>query len=191
MSPFLETFGFASVRGYRAGAVAPPAYELIQTQVLTSSQSAVNFSSIPQTYKHLQLRTVVKSDNGSSFDILLMRINGATSGYSQHALYGDGGASQVYSSGAASTANIQVGWVNGSSTTGAFAPSIIDILDYASTVKNKTVRSLSGTPTGLPRVFLYSGAYFSTTTVSSLSFVSNYAANWVAGSRFSLYGIKG
>jgi len=191
MSPLLETFGFGSVRGYRAGNGAPPAYELIQTQVLTSSQSAVNFSSIPQTYKHLQLRTSVKSDRGGGFDILVMRINGATTGYSQHALYGDSGSSAVVSSATASAANIQVGWVYGSATTSAFGPSVIDILDYASTTKNKTVKSLNGMTTGTPRVFLYSGAYFSTTTVSSLSFVSNYAANWIAGSRFSLYGIKG
>ena len=179
--------------GIMAGSIAgvDPAYELIQSQLLTGTQSLVTFSSIPQTYKHLQVRAVVKSDYSGSFDIMLMRVNGATSNYSQHVLLGNPGSNSVLSSSTAGAANIQVGWVNGSPTTSAFAPAVIDILDSFSTTKNKTVRSFSGSPNDLARVGLYSGAYFSTTTISSLSFLSNYAGNWIAGSRFSLYGVKG
>ena len=72
--------------------------------------------------------------------------------------------------------------------------SIIDIHDYASTTKAKTVRSIGGfddnATIGISRMQLSSGLWTQTTAISSLVFTfGGDALN--AGSVFSLYGIKG
>jgi hypothetical protein len=72
-----------------------------------------------------------------------------------------------------------------------FAPAVIDVLDFSSSVKNKTFRSLSGlvsTPSN--SISIRSGLYFKTDPITTLSIFDSRGENWVAGSRFSLYGVK-
>jgi hypothetical protein len=76
-----------------------------------------------------------------------------------------------------------------------FGAGVVDILDAFSTTKNKTVRAFSGNYTAANNlgdrqiVHLASGVYLSTTAINSLTLYA--ANNLVAGSRFSLYGIRG
>jgi len=67
---------------------------------------------------------------------------------------------------------------------------VLDILDAYSTTKNKTIRSLSGMTGGANNLQLYSGLWNNTAAISSLNIFPG-ATNFVAGSRFSLYGIRG
>ena len=90
MSPLLETFANASVRGYFAAAVVDSgAYELISTTILSTTATSVTFSSIPSTYKHLQIRYIARATTGGVANFT-MTFNGTSSGYSYHGLYGDG-----------------------------------------------------------------------------------------------------
>jgi len=73
----------------------------------------------------------------------------------------------------------------------------IDLLDFYSTSKNKTVRGFSGTMsadaggfTG-KEVQLSSSFRDSTVAITAVTLDPLFGANLVAGSRFSLYGIKG
>jgi hypothetical protein len=168
---------------------APAFYELIQTQVLGSSAASVTFSSIPATYTHLQLRYTARTNSNQS--VLRGRFNSDTTSanYSRHYLYGDGS-----SVGSAASANN--GWLDfGPLEVGSdlFTAGIVDVLDYANTNKNKTTRALAGRRgTSNPFIQLSSGAWFSTSAVTSLT-VSEafFGQNLLTGSRFSLYGIKG
>jgi hypothetical protein len=67
--------------------------------------------------------------------------------------------------------------------------SIHDVLDYSSTVKNKTVRTLNAWDNnGSGLVLLYSGMNTSTDAVSSITITG--ASTFAINSSFSLYGVK-
>jgi hypothetical protein len=188
----LSALGIFSAAG-AGGAAVSSDYELISTTVLGTATSSVAFASLgtySSTYKHLQVRYVARDTYGATANAILMRINSETSGYSNHILEGNGSA--VSSNGITNTV-LRVGNIaEASATANSFGAGVIDILDPYSTTKNKTVRSFAGVNAGGANlVTLMSGAYLSTTAVSSLTFVFTDGSNAVVGSRFSLYGIKG
>ena len=170
---------------------ATPAFELISSQILTSSASSVTFSSIPSDYKHLQVRALVQTSNGNYNGELNVQFNGVGgTSYSHHALWGNGGS--VISDGTTSTDGIERIYVTGSTTASVFGAVIIDILDYSSTNKNTTVRSLNGYAGSNGEIHLTSGMFNNTAAVTSITFDSASAAqNLQSGSRFSLYGVRG
>ena len=173
-----------------AGGAAAGAYELISTTVLGANTATVSFSSIPQTYKHLQVRMVARNSSAASQQNLAMQFNntGGTA-YASHRLFGDGGS--VYSQATTSTFYSVFGFIGANSqTSNIFTPAVIDVLDYASTTKNKTIRGLSGFTGNLSsRVVLGSGLFADLTAVTRLDLAMN-TGDFMAGSRFSLYGIK-
>jgi hypothetical protein len=165
-------------------------YELISTTILPSTQSSVVFdvSSFASTYKHLQVRVVARSNRADLDSPLGMQFNGITSGYFWHELQGTGSA--VQSQSATSQTSMRLGTPTAaSSATNNFGATIIDILDAYSTTKNKTFRSFSGA-TNLNRIKLMSGSVASTNSATSITVLDQFGS-FIAGSRFSLYGIKG
>ena len=143
----------------------------------------VTFNDIPQTYKHLQIRAMHFAPTG---DNVAMRINGDYGPYPRHQVYGDG--SGVAANASTTNNAIQIGLSGTSSGPGVF---VTDILDYANTNKNKTIRALCGyDANGSGYVVLRSGLYMSTTPVTSI-FIFSENGNISQYSRFSLYGIRG
>jgi hypothetical protein len=173
------------------GAVASD-YELIASEILGSAQSSVTFSSLgdySSTYKHLQIRATVKVNVSSGIGNLCMRLNGDTgNNYAWHYLRGNG--STVGSDNTTSTNFMEVGLVPyGNQADNAFYASVIDLLDpYAA--KNKTLRALYGGHTGTNLVGLGSGLWVNTASLTSAQLFP-ITESFVAGSRFSLYGVKG
>ena len=173
---------------YAAQVVAPiNSYESIATvNVGSGGSSTITFSSIPSTYKHLQLRSI--NLTSTSLNTINMTFNGSSSSYAQHVLFGDG--SSAAAAAASSTTYAVIG-LNGTTT----APSamVVDILDYTSTDKNKTVRSLSGfDANGSGYVQLRSGLWYATpAAINSISITVAGGANFNQYSSFALYGIKG
>jgi len=192
--PLLQTIGNATARAWRryGPTTAAADYELISTTVLGSSAASVTFSGLGTSaaaYKHLQIRYTAKSVS-SMFDVT-MQINGDSgSNYAWHILYGNG--SSALSAAGTSQTSARVGNAMQSDVSNGFATSIVDILDFSNTSKNKTVRSLYGNvgSAGNTYVGLWSAAWLSTSAVTSLVFGSSSAFNFVTGSRFSLYGLK-
>jgi hypothetical protein len=173
----------------QGGGGAAGSFELIQTQILGSNAASVTFSSIPQTYIHLQLRWVAQTSSNAS--VLRARFNSdTTSGnYTRHYLYGDG-------SSVGSIADNNRGWSEMGSLdvgTNVFASGVVDILDYSRTTKNKTVRTLNGKRgSANPLIQLGSSAWLSTSAISSIELSEAFfGQNLLTGSRFSLYGIQG
>lgn len=181
---------------YRNISAGNPQYsdmELISTTILgTASTGTIVFDNIPQGFKHLQLRISARAANGgNNYEYIFMRVNNVgTATYSQHDLYGNG--SSVASQALASNSGGTGGYVTGSaSTSNDFGASIVDILDYTSTSKNKTWRGLSGRAGGNNLIMLSSSALYSTSAITRIDLLIIYGTLFAAGSRFSLYGIKG
>jgi hypothetical protein len=172
-----------------SGGAAASDFQLISSQVLASTATSVTFSSIPSTFRHLQIR-VTYHQNTSGYLFFTANNHSAAGSTSGHYLIGNG--STVVSDG-------HINWpgyfFNGD--TGAtdadgssvFTAAIIDALDYSQTTKAKTYRSLWGQAvSGNNNVVLTSGRDASTEAVDTIKLWTGGAQLFAVGSRFSLYG---
>ena len=159
--------------------------------------SSVTFSSIPATYKHLQIRCIMR-DTGTAADWnnVYATFNGDTAAnYSTHYIRAYGATADIYASGFANTSNMWVGLLPSSfaSYGTSYAATVIDILDYADTNKYKTLRSLNGSDTN-SATYGYanfgSGSWRSTSAVNSVTITAT-GRTLAQYSHFALYGIKG
>jgi len=165
-------------------------YELISSQILGTASVNVEFNNIPQTYKHLQVRLMARSSFALNYDNLAFYLNNTTtSTYATHALFGDG--SSVSTSEFISQARLffPTLFIGASNTANSFQGGVIDILDYSSTTKNTTTRTFTGAAGSQSRIALISGLWNNTAAITRINFETS--GNLVAGSRFSLYGIRG
>jgi hypothetical protein len=187
----LIPLGFLAGSG---GVALDTSYELIESVILGSSQSSVTFSSLgtySSTYKHLQIRMVARDNRAADINNIFFTFNGDTAAnYSYHLLAGtgssvisDNGVSQTF--GAAGTS------LGTSGTSNAFSPSVFDILDPFSTTKNKTTRALTGVNSSASQIRIWSSSHRSTSSLTSVNLFPSGSSSFIAGSRFSLYGIKG
>jgi len=183
------------ISGLLAGGVAAStnSYESIATVSIGSGGAATaTFSSIPSTFKHLQVRLITRNDRANTLDGLYMRFNSDSgTNYSDHFLRGSGSA--VDANADVSSAYMLMGTVAASSATASvFAGGIIDVLDYADVNKYKTVRNLLGyDANGSGYVGLFSGNWRSTSAVTSITLGSTNGSGFLQNSQFALYGIKG
>lgn len=179
------------------------AYESIATYTPSGSTGTVTFSSIPQTYTHLQLRIQARGTSGSGgyYTSVAVTLNGDTTAGNYYWHYvGGNGASTIGSSGSGYSTNSLINIPNALNTASVFAGGIIDIYDYTSTTKNKTLRSINGAELNNTSGFPYSGAIFLSSmlwkktpeAITSITFTadSTYSTNFAAGSSFALYGVK-
>ena len=172
-------------------------YELIATTILGTAQASVVFtvSSFASTYKHLQIRYASRGTTAANLVSNRMHMNniGGASGTS-YALHGLGGSTNVFSYGFANERSLLCGLSAGANqATNVFGSGVVDILDYSSSTKNTTVRALSGVSSGVntsSEVAINGGLFNNTAAVTEITITPD-SGNLVAGSRFSLYGIRG
>jgi hypothetical protein len=169
-------------------------YESIATTVLGSATSTIDFTSIPQTYKHLQIRFMARdSRTGTPLEGYLIRFNSDTAAtYQDHMVFGDGSSAATSSNlGAGATAMAPYAIASAGATASVFGVSIVDVLDYTNTNKYKTIRGLSGTDNnGAGAVGFTSGAWRNTAAVTAISIVAN-VGSFQTYTHAALYGIKG
>ena len=168
------------------GHLSTNAYESIATVTVGSGgQSSISFTSIPSTYKHLQVRGILRNTTATS--TLLLNLNSDSgANYARHRLSGDGASATA----AAASGSTYAGIGDAPSTASTFYATIIDILDYADTTKNKTIRNLYGYDlNGSGEVGIRSNLWASTLAVNALSFTVG-ANQFAQFSSFALYGIK-
>jgi hypothetical protein len=159
----------------------------------SGGQSSITFSSIPSTYKHLQIRGIARSTaSGTGNQELLMRYNGSSSNYYRmHQMYGDGSAAFASVASGAND-NIPFFMPTAGTTANSFGTAVIDILDYTNTNKNKTFRSLNGLDfNGSGFLIFRSGLWMDTSAISSISLTADASGTIAQYSSFALYGIKG
>lgn len=159
------------------------AYESIATVSLSSSQAYIDFTSIVNTYKHLQIRASASQTSGGGSCDVEFNSDTTSTNYYQHALFGSGS-----SAGSGSGNNKALGFQLDSAAIGG---GVMDILDYSNTNKLKTTRTLSGNDTnGGGYIVLRSGLWSNTAAISSIRIYPS-SGSFTSGSHFALYGIKG
>lgn len=177
-------------------------YESIATVTVGSGgSSSISFSSIPSTFKHLQIRVSAASDrSGYVVNNYKMTFNGDTaSNYRSHWIiggYGTTPTADASSSGPEGYVYMPTGTTSAASN--IFTGMVIDVLDYANTSKNKTSRNLmgydvngtAGTGSYGGAISLTSGLWQSTSAISSITLAPE-GFSWIQYSSFALYGIKG
>lgn len=188
MSPILGIYA-SQISGHLWPASS---YESIATLTASGSTSSFNFTSIPSTYTHLQLRVMHANISNSSSGNYIQFNGSGSNVYTSHRLSGDGSSATA----SAIAPNNLIDFdgrsePKGNDLTNAFGVSIIDILDYANTNKFKTARILNGWDiNGAGRIAFLSGLWRDTTAINRIEF-GDTINNFTAGSTAALYGIKG
>jgi hypothetical protein len=193
MSPIIGARGGLSASAYgftsasAAGALA--SYESIQSYTLTSNSTTISFSSIPATYKHLQIRissyqTVeancrFRVGSGNTLDT-------GTNYYNQEIV--------SYQSSIGGSAVSADNWpIMNVGSPSYPVVGIIDIWDYSNTNKSKTMRALMGHSTngaGATRVYYRTVVWNSTSALNIITFAPE-SNSYATGTKMALYGIKG
>jgi hypothetical protein len=164
-------------------------YASIATFAFTNSSStSVSFTSIPQNYTHLQLRIFARGTGGSTAQDILMTLNndGTSSYWEYHQAFSTGVNS--YSNFGTTNTFMYVASVTGTSAlANNFGSAIVDIHDYASSAKNKSIKSLQGwNNNGSGNVVFRSNMYTGITPISTITLsMSNFAQY----SHIALYGL--
>jgi hypothetical protein len=160
-------------------------YESIATSTVgAGGTSFVTFSSIPSTYKHLQIRwSNATSTSGANY---VVNFNSDTSNanYAFHNVRGSGST--------ASTVSFASGSGNSFIIANECNYGICDIFDYSNTSKNKTTRTLGGSDfNGSGYASLNSSLWMSTSAITTIKLTSDVVGGWAQYSVIALYGIKG
>ena len=176
---------------------APPAplssYESIATiNVGSGGQSSIEFTSIPSTFTHLQIRAISRDARATTLNSLVMQVNNDTSAtYSYHSIIASDSPIGTDGAGSSTSTDYLVN-TGANATAGMFAASIWDIMDYSNTNKNKTIRMFGGVDlNSIGRLNFTSAGWFNTNAITSLKFFSSANPNFVQYTQFALYGIKG
>ena len=191
MSPILGIYA-SQISGHL---FAPSgAYDSIATHTVGSGgQASIEFTSIPSTYKHLQIRLLARSTDAAGTVNVTTQLNSDTgSNYAWHRIFGNG--TSAGAGGASTQSNIIIGQISGSTAaSGVFGVATIDLLDYKETTKYKTLRSLFGFDDnngGAGAVVqLFSGLWQSTSATTTITLSAG--GGFAQYSSFALYGIKG
>lgn len=183
----------ASSGGLAATTVA---YDSIATVSLSGGAAAsAAFTSIPATYKHLQVRLIARTTatgatDGGFITVRFNDISSAASYYGQHYVKGNGTAAFAGADGTAT--NIYMERISTAQQTASiYGAGVIDILDYTDTNKNRVTRQFMGYDNnGSGTIQFGSGMLLTTPAITKIELFPN-AGNFAQYSHFALYGIKG
>jgi hypothetical protein len=175
-----------------AGASVGGDYEHIATVLGTGSANTITFSSIPQNYKHLQVRFSAKNTITSS-ERIQMTMNGITT-----ASYTRG---RYFAAGTGSPTGETLGGLTGinlddalsiSTGAGIVAGGFLDIADYTNSTRNKAVKGFYGQQGNKTRIYIVGGFLLDTPPITSITFTTAGAITnlFATTTRFSLYGIR-
>ena len=177
-------------------------------QVITvgpSGAANVEFTSIPGTYTHLQVRAFGQTNRETvGFDSMRVQFNGVSgasggSGYTRHGITGNGSSVSAFGADSSNSNNdCQFAWALGTTTGSSWGTGIIDILDYTNTNKYKTIRSIGGVDlngtVGGSGGFVGLGSnlfLLNTNAITSIKLIPFVGSTISQYSHFALYGIKG
>ena len=171
-------------------------FESIATATVGSSQTEIQFSSIPSTYTHLQVRVSGRSTGAYTYSSVYLRYNSDTGNtYTYHTLYGEGSSAASSGRGLAGDTQVVAQNITGANAAANnFGSVIVDILDYTNTNKYKVTRSLggydnngSGTPIGT--ISFNSSSWNNTAAITNIKCYTD--GDFAANTKVALYGIRG
>ena len=170
-------------------------FESIATVTVGSGGAAnIEFTNIPGTYQHLQLRMIARftgNFNAGAGGFTGVQFNADTgSNYVYHHLLGDGSSASTTALTSQSQSYLQRFTTSGE-TASIFGASVVDLLDYCVTTKNKTIRSVGGFDrNGGGRIYLASGLWMSTNAVTSIKLLPEQSTNFAEHTTAALYGVR-
>jgi hypothetical protein len=190
--------GSLTTPGAKGAFVPDPAssFDALSTVIVPSGGlSTITFAGIPQTgYSNLQIRYFSRSsvNNGN----LAIRVgNGSldsSSNYAYHRFYGEGSGT----GGADASSSITKGLIGttafSTSPANVFAGGIIDILDYASSTKTKTIRWVMGRDENGSGGIQYGSVLWNNTNpINTIGFLEwNGSYTFDENTEFALYGVR-
>ena len=167
--------------------ILPGDFESIATvSVGAGGQTSAEFTSIPQTFTHLQIRALTGSSNAGTGMRIEFNSDTSTANYRNHYLYGTGSGV-----GAGTDGNLNAIGVQGDGATVGMAGHVIDILDYTNTNKYTTVRSLSAYDANVSGLVWYQSTLWMNTAAITNIKINRNASGFNQYSHFALYGIRG
>jgi len=164
------------------------AYNLIQTQTVSTAVPSITFSSIPQGYTDLYLVISARSSfaTGSVSD-LYVYFNGTTTGYTSRWLQGNGASAS--SSTSTAPADPLVTMANVAANT--FNSVSVYIPNYAGSAnKSYTLDDVTEDNSTTAYQRIVASLWSNTAAITSLTVSEANGANLVTGSTASLYGIN-
>lgn len=176
-----------------ANTTVPTSYESIATVTVGSGGAAnIEFTSIPSTYTHLQLRCILRMTSGANNQLgggkVTFNSDTTSANYTFHRLIGDGSSASSYGQ---DTLDFILRTAQNAATASVFPASIVDIFNYKDTNQYKTVRALTGgdlnNTAGI--LGLFSQLWENTNAITSIKLEPS-EGNWAQYSHAALYGIK-
>ena len=161
---------------------------LIETKTLGAAAASIEFTSIPQDATDLVLYYSLRSNRAAFLDVLFIRFNGTSSGYTRRQLRGTGSAA---ASDTGDTAQFNVYGLNGdTSTSNTFSNGAMYVPNYTSSA-NKSVSIDDVMETNATEAWqgITAGLWSNTNAIDSVSFTMLFGTAFLAGSTVSLYGI--
>jgi len=159
----------------------------IQDQVLNSAVGSITFSSIPGSYRHLQVVWDALTDNSTDV-ILVLQFNADGSAiYDYQYIAGTGTTSTAAQTSNSTTA--QVGTLSSNTNAQARSSGFFIVQNYAGTTFRKSYTGQCFTWGNFSRILSIGGEWRSAAAITSLA-LSAGSGNLVIGSRFTLYGLS-
>jgi hypothetical protein len=168
-------------------------YESIATVTGNGSSDTVSFTSIPATFKHLQIRFIGRVTPATGQENVALYFNSDTGGNYQ-TIYIYGNRTSASTGIGSNTYGIRtMGRVPGASiASNVMGTSVIDIIDYANTDKPKVAKTISGwTANGSGEAWIGAGTWRDNLAITRIDIVQLYGSGgWTTSSTFALYGIR-
>ena len=184
MTPLLTGVFASQISGHLTSSDSGAMFPIAMATVGSGGAANMEFTSIPDTYKHLQLRFFGNATSATS-GALYLNGDTTTSNYYTHSMISDGTGTS-----ASAFNNTYLPYYT--STGNYFSAHVFDILDYTSTSKKKTIRVLGGWDgNGDGRIVLNSALWNNTNKITSIKLLIDGSTNWNQYTQAVLYGIKG
>lgn len=168
-------------------------FESIASYTATGTVGDITFSSIPSTYKILQIRHVIRDVSASTGDrSIFIQFNGdtSTSNYMYNRIYSYPGTNNFgldYSN-SLGIAFAGITIADNTSPANDYGGNIVEIIDYANTSKTKQIRQYGGSSQSQ---FNSASLWTGTAAINSIKIYCSGGASIKTHSTVSLYGIKG
>jgi len=194
---------FPKFTNFWDGTTATSSFDSLGSIVVSTATATVTFSSIPQTYTHLQVRwTALTTRTTYGYDAMTFRVgnlNSIDSGsnYTWQVMRSAGASATTGSTGSADSM-WYLDWGFGTTVSSYPMSAVIDILDYTNTTKAKSMRGIYGGDTNgaiggvYGSINLVGGSWFKSglPAINTMSFTSYNSNNIAPGTVFTLYGVK-
>ena len=170
----------------------PNTFELIASSTLGSSQTQIDFSSIPSTFTDLCLKLSLRTNKSSTVSDVYFQFNGSTgANYSMRRLYGTGSAagSDEITNGA--TGGFIGYGVGATATASTFSNTEVYIPNYlSSTAKSWSADSVNENNATSANSEIVAGLWSLTNAINQITIKEYNGNSFVANSTAYLYGVK-